>query len=259
MVVLKDDETLDDLMLHNLRIIQKKNGFRFTLDAVLLGHFATLKANDLVVDLGTGTGVIPFVLSTRAHPQQIIGVELQEELAEMAQRSVAYNGLEEVIRIVRGDLKEIHKVIGGGKYNLVIANPPYWLTEHGRPSPAKDRAVSRHQLECSLEDVVNCASKLLNYQGRFALIYPTARMLDLFALLRSYKMEPRKIRFIHSYQERPAHLMLVEARKSAPADLLVLPPLIIYNKPGEYGAEILGWYGKEVEPNGEKGNEKGKE
>lgn len=255
MVVLKDDETLDDLMLHNLRIIQKKNGFRFTLDAVLLGHFATLKANDLVADLGTGTGVIPLVLSTRAPLRQIVGVEIQAELAEMAQRSIEYNRLEEVIRIVRGDLKEIHKVIGGGLYNLVTANPPYWLPQHGKPSPARNKAVSRHQLECSLEDVVSCAGKLLNYQGRFALIYPTARMLDLFILLRSYKMEPRKIRFIHSYRERPARLMLVEARKSARADLLVLPPLIIYNKPGEYGAEILSWYGKEVGPDGEKGKQ----
>jgi tRNA1Val (adenine37-N6)-methyltransferase len=114
-------------------------------------------------------------------------------------------------------------------------------------SPAESKAVSRHQLECSLEDIVHSASKLLNYQGRFALIYPAQRMVDLFALLRSYKLEPRLLRFIHSYRESPSRLMLVEARKSAPPELRILPPLIIYKKPGEYEAEILSWYGKEVE------------
>lgn len=245
--MLKNNESLDDLMINNLKIIQKKKGFRFTLDAVLLGHFATVKEADRVVDLGTGTGVIPLILSTRAALGQVIGVELQEEMAEMAQRTMEYNKLENLIRIVKGDLKEIHKIIGGGQYNLVIVNPPYYLPGHGMASPAESKAVSRHQLECSLEDIVHSASKLLNYQGRFALIYPAERMADLFALLRSYKLEPRLIRFIHSYRESPSRLMLVEARKSAPPELRILPPLIVYKKPGEYEEEILRWYGKEVE------------
>lgn len=251
-MVIKDDETIDDLILHNLRIIQKKQGFRFTLDAVLLSHFAPVKPQDRVVDLGTGTGVIPLLLSTRQPLSRFIGVEIQEELAEMAQRSVRYNQLEDVISIVQGDLKDIHKTLGGGRFNLVTANPPYWLPQQGKLSPAESKAVARHELQCSLEDVVSCAAKLLNYQGRLALIYPVERMIGLFLLLRSYKLEPRKIRFIHSYREKPAHLLLVEARKSAPAELLVLPPLIIYEKPGQYGEEILSWYGKEVAPDGKR-------
>jgi tRNA1Val (adenine37-N6)-methyltransferase len=244
--VLKADETLDELIINNLQLIQKKKGFRFTLDSVLVAHFATLKQNDEIIDLGTGTGVIPLILHARAKNTQIIGVEIQEELAEMAKRSVKLNGLEDAIRIVKGDLRGIHKILGGGKFNLVTANPPYWSSRQGKISPVENRAISRHELTCTLEDVVASAGKLLNYQGRFAIIYPVDNLLNLFVLLRKYHLEPRKIRFIHSFRERPARLLLLEARKSAPAELKVLPPLIIYEKPGQYGAEILSWYGKEV-------------
>jgi tRNA1Val (adenine37-N6)-methyltransferase len=246
--VKKSDETVDDLIIKNLQLIQKKKGFRFTLDSVLLAHFATVKENDRVADLGTGTGIVPLILSTRVEKIQIVGIELQEEIAEMAERSVELNKLGEIIKIVPGDLKGIHKVLGAGQFNLVTTNPPYWLPQEGKFSPAESRAISRHELACSLEDVVVSASKLLNYQGRLALIYPTERLLSLLELLRRYNLEPRKLRFIHSFRERPARLLLVEARKGAPANLQVLPPLIIYEKPGQYGQEILAWYGKGVEP-----------
>mgnify|MGYP002344518713 CR=1 FL=1 len=251
--MMKADETVDDLIIKNLQLLQKKKGVRFTLDSVLLAHFATVKEGDRVVDLGTGTGIIPLILSTRVEKTQIVGVELQEEIAEMAERSVELNKLGEAIRIVQGDLREIHKVLGGSQFNLVTINPPYWLPHEGKLSPVESRAVSRHELACSLEDVVASASKLLNYQGRLALIYPTERLLSLLELLRCYNLEPRELRFIHSFRERSARLLLLEARKGASADLQVLPPLIIYEKPGQYGEEILAWYGKGVDPSGEKG------
>jgi len=244
--VIRADETVDDLILNNLRLIQKQNGFRFTLDSVLVAHFATVKTGDKIVDLGTGTGVIPLILSTRASKIQITGIELQEAMAEMAERSVQLNNLAEVIKIIKGDFRGIHRQIGGGKYNLVTGNPPYWWPRQGAVNPAETKAISRHELTCSLEDVVASASKLLNYQGRFALIYPVNKMLRLFELLRAFQLEPRKLRFIHSFRERSARLLLLEARKNAPAELEVMPPLIIYEKPGQYGAEILSWYGKEV-------------
>lgn len=249
--MIKSDETLDDLIINNLQLIQKKKGFRFTLDSVLLAHFATLKEGDQIVDLGTGTGIIPFILSTRVQNIRIVGIEIQEELVEMAKRSVTLNTLGAVIEIVQGDLRGVHKVLGGGKFNLVTANPPYWSPRDGKPSPAESRAISRHELVCSLEDVAASASKLLNYQGRFVMIFPSERLLSVFDLLRHYKLEPRRIRFIHSFYDRPARLMLLEARKNAPAELQVLAPLIIYEKPGHYGAEISAWYGKEVAPHGE--------
>ena len=244
--MIKADETVDDLMLNNLRLIQKRTGFRFTLDSVLVAHFATVKTGDQIVDLGTGTGVIPFILSTRASKVRITGIEIQENLAEMATRSVQLNNLIEVIKIIKGDFRGIHKKLGGGIFNLVTTNPPYWSPQEGEVSPVESRAVSRHEITSSLKDVVECASKLLNYQGRFALIYPVDKLLTLFELLRSVHLEPRKIRFIHSFRERPARLLLLEARKNVPAELKVMPPLIIYEKPGQYSAEILSWYGKEV-------------
>ncbi|MGI6145430.1 MAG: tRNA1(Val) (adenine(37)-N6)-methyltransferase [Clostridia bacterium] len=245
-IVIKADETVDDLLINNLRLIQKQKGFRFTLDSVLVAHFATVKTGDRIVDLGTGTGVIPLILSTRASKVKITGIELQEDLAEMAVRSVQLNNLAEVIQIIQGDFRGVHLELGGGIFNLVTANPPYWSPQEGEVSPAKSRAVSRHEITGSLQDVVECAGKLLNYQGRFALIYPVDKLLTLFELLRQAHLEPRKIRFIHSFRERPARLFLLEARKNAPAELKVLPPLIIYEKPGQYSAEILSWYGKEV-------------
>jgi len=248
--VLKAEETVDDLLINNLRLIQKKKGSRFTLDAVLVAHFAAVKQGDKIVDLGTGTGIIPLLLSLRAQDLQITGVEIQEEIAEMAERSVQLNNLAAVIKIVKGDLRGIHKVLGGGRFNLVTVNPPYWSPEDGKVSPAESRAISRHELTCSLEDVVASAGKLLNYQGRFVLIYPVAKLLSLFELLRCSHLEPRRLRFIHSFPERPARFLLLEARKNAPPELKVEPPLIIYEKPGQYGAEILTWYGKEVEPCG---------
>lgn len=244
-VIIYSDETLDDLLIQGLRIIQKSKGFRFTLDSVLLSHFATLKEGDRVADLGTGTGIIPLILSTRAKKLKIMGVELQPPLAEMAHRSVKLNKLEEKIEIVEGDIRNIHKVIGGGQYTLVTANPPYWSLSEGFPSPAETKALSRHEISCSLEDFVASASKLLNYQGRFALIHRADRLMDIIVLLRRYQLEPRRMRFIHPYLGKQARHVLLEAKKSAPPELKVLPPLVVYEAPGRYSPEILSWYGKE--------------
>lgn len=216
----------------------------------MLSHFATVKTGDKVVDLGTGTGVIPLIISTRIKKINIIGVEIQEELAEMATRSVQLNSKEETITIVKGDLQNIYKVIGGGMHTLVTANPPYWSIGEGKVSALEAKALARHEIACSLESVVACASKLLTYQGRFALIYRAERLLDVLSLLRQYKLEPRRLRFVHPFIDRAAKLVLVEARKSAGSELKALPPLIVYESPGIYTREILGWYGKEEETDG---------
>ncbi|MBZ4654546.1 MAG: putative O-methyltransferase [Peptococcaceae bacterium] len=244
-VIIYPDETLDDLLIQGLRIIQKAKGFRFTLDSVMLSHFATLKEGDRVADLGTGTGIIPLILSTRAKKLKILGVELQPHIAEMALRSVKLNKLEEKIEIVEGDIRNIHKVMGGGQYTLVTANPPYWSVSEGLPSPAETKALSRHEISCSLEDFIASASKLLNYQGRFALIHRADRLMDIIGLLRRYQLEPRRMRLIHPYLGKCAQHVLLEARKSAPPELKVLPPLVVYEAPGRYTPEILRWYGKE--------------
>lgn len=244
MVDLKPDETLDDLLIQNLKIIQKKGGVRFTLDSVLLAHFATVKSADNIVDLGTGTGVIPLILSTRSKKLRIRAIEIQEELVEMALRSVKMNALEETIAIIQGDIKDIHYKIGGGSYTLVTANPPYWTMGEGILSSHRDRAMSRHEVACDIEDVVRAAGKLLNYQGRFAFIYPAHRFVDTMLLLRKYSLEPRRLRFVHSDLAKPARHFLLEARKSAAPDLKIMPPLVVYEKEGQYSREVLEWYGK---------------
>jgi len=242
---LKPDETLDDLLINDLKLIQKDRGFRFTLDAILLAHFATVKNKDRIVDLGTGTGVIPLILSTRADNLRIYGVEIQEEIAEMASRSVRLNDLEDTISILNDDIRKLHHTIEGGVYTLVTANPPYWTLNEGKPSVLQTRAFARHELNCVLEDVVATASKLLNYQGRFALIHRTERLCDILSLMRQYRLEPRRMRFIHPFAEKGAQHVLIEARKNAPKDLKILPPLIVYEQPGKYSKEVLKWYGKE--------------
>jgi tRNA1Val (adenine37-N6)-methyltransferase len=247
MVYLKPNETLDDLLINELKIIQKNKGFRFTLDSVLLAHFATIKEGDRVVDLGTGTGIIPLILSTRSSKLNIYGVEIQEEIVEMACRSVRLNGLEDKITIIQADIKELNQYLEGGSYKLVTANPPYWTLNEGKTSSLQTRAFSRHEIKCVLEDVVAGASKLLNHQGRFAIIHRSERLSDIISLMREYKLEPRRVRFIHSFIDKEAQHVLVEARKNAPPDLKVLPPLIVYERPGKYSIEVLRWYGKEAE------------
>ncbi|PKM87135.1 MAG: SAM-dependent methyltransferase [Firmicutes bacterium HGW-Firmicutes-12] len=247
MVYLKPDETLDDLLINELKIIQKNKGFRFTLDSILLAQFATIKEGDRVVDLGTGTGIIPLILSARNRKQHIYGVEIQEEMVEMACRSVCLNGLENKITIIQADIRELNQYLEGGSYKLVTANPPYWTLNEGKTSDLQSRAFSRHEVKCDLEDIVASASKLLNNQGRFALIHRSERLSDIFILMRQYKLEPRRVRFIHPFIDKEAQQVLVEARKNAPPDLKVLPPLIVYERPGKYSTEVLRWYGKEAE------------
>ena len=245
MVCLKEDETLDDLLIRGLKLIQKTKGFRFTLDSVLLAHFAPVIAGDRVIDLGTGTGVIPLLLTTRVDKLQVWGVEIQRDLAEMAERSVRMNKLEDIITICSGDIREIHKELGAGVYTLVTANPPYWTAGEGPTSRLADRALARHELTCTLEDVISAAGKLLNDRGRFAFIHRTERLPEALALLRRYRLEPRRLRFIHAFIDKEARHVLVEAKKQATPDLKVLPPLVVYEKPGQYTGEILKWYGKE--------------
>lgn len=244
MVLVKSDETLDDLLIQGLKIIQKKKGFRFTLDSVLLAHFATIKTGDKIADLGTGTGVIPLLLSTRSKKLKINGIEIQEDLAEMAMRTVKMNRLEDTITITRGDIKDIHYGTGGGTHTLVTSNPPYWTVGEGLVSMHNGRAVARHEVACEIEDVIKTAGKLLNYQGRFAFIYPSDKMMDVLQLLRKYSLEPRRLRFIHSNINKPARHFLLEARKNASSDLKILPPLVVYQNTGEYGKEVLEWYGR---------------
>lgn len=244
MVEIFDNETIDDLILGGLKIIQKKKGFRFAIDAVLLAHFATVKKGAKIIDLGTGTGVIPLILSTRGRDLEITGVEIQKQVAQMAQRSIALNHLEgiKIINTDFNDLDSMHHT----KYDLVVSNPPYLPVDRGKISPSEEIALSRHELKCSLEDLVKSAVLLLKNQGRFALIHRSDRLAEIIALLTTHKLEPKRIRLVHPFFGKPANLLLVEAIKGAKTGVAVHEPLVIYDNDGKYTKEILEYYGGET-------------
>ncbi|KJS18796.1 MAG: hypothetical protein VR72_21555 [Clostridiaceae bacterium BRH_c20a] len=240
MVDVRENESIDELILGGLKIIQKTGGFRFSLDAVLLAHFATVKKGYKVIDLGTGTGVIPLILTTRALELNITGVEIQEEVAQRAKRSLALNQLKN-IKIITADLRNLGEE-HLGHYDLVISNPPYLTLNQGKISPSEEIALSRHEIKCSLEDLIRSAQKLIKNQGRFALIHRAERLAEIIAYLKVYKLEPKRIRLIHPYLAEAANLVLIEVIKGAKPGLTVHTPLVIYNGDGTYTKEILDYY-----------------
>ncbi|KJS87909.1 MAG: hypothetical protein JM58_02565 [Peptococcaceae bacterium BICA1-8] len=240
MVDVRENESIDDLILGGLKIIQKTGGFRFSLDAILLAHFATVKKGYRIIDLGTGTGIIPLILTTRAHELDITGVEIQEEAAQMAKRSLALNQLLD-IKIINADLRKLGEE-HWGHYDLVISNPPYLTLNQGKISPSEEIALSRHEIKCSLEDLIRSGEKLVKNRGKFALIHRAERLAEIIAHLNTYKLEPKRIRLIHPYLAESANLLLVEAIKGGKPGLTVHTPLVVYNADGTYTKEILNYY-----------------
>lgn len=246
MVTILPTETVDDLLIKGLRIIQKSKGFRFTLDSVLLAHFATIKRRDRVVDLGTGTGIIPLLMTTRADDLKIIGIEIQKDIADMANRSVGLNKLEDQIKVINSDIKDIKSVIKDFHPTSIIANPPYWSIDEGKISHNEGRALSRHEISSDFKMFVATASKLLNNQGRFTCIHRSERFLEILQVLNEQQLTPRRIRFVHPFKDKKAGHVMIEARKKAVAHIEVLPPLIVYKEQGKYSQEVLKWYDREA-------------
>lgn len=244
MVEIRENETIDDLILGGLKIIQKNSGFRFSLDAVLLAHFVAVKKGSKIIDLGTGTGVIPLILTTRAQELEITGIEIQKEVAQMAKRSMDLNHLD-MVRIINTDLRNMGQE-HYGRYDVVISNPPYLPLNQGKISPSEEIAISRHEIKCSLEELIKSAGKFLKNQGKFALVHRAERLAEIISLLKLYTLEPKRIRFIHPYQAKPANLLLVEAIKGASPGLTVHTPLVVYKDDGTYAKEILEYYGGDM-------------
>ena len=236
-----DDETLTDLQVGNLKVLQKKQGFRFAIDAVLLAHFAPLKPSWRVCDLASGSGVIPLLLTTRSHDLAIDAVELQPSLAEMAQRSLLLNALEN-IRVHQADLRTLPPSWQGA-YQLVTCNPPCFPLGAGKLSPLPEIALARHELACTLADVVTCAARLLKSGGHFCLIHRPERLSELLLLCQGAHLAPRRLRLVHPEARANANLLLLDAVKDARPDLRVEAPLIIYSAPGQYSPEMRSLYG----------------
>lgn len=238
----KEGERIDDLLSPSFKIIQHDRYFCFGIDAVLLANFATIKEGELVIDLGTGTGVIPLLLAGRQQPRQVIGVEIQNVLADMAKRSVLLNGLADYIDIRELDLKMAAEQLGYGLADVVTVNPPYRPAEQGKRSFWEPVAMARHEVCCTLRDVMESAGQLLRNRGRLYMVHLAERLGDIITTAKSCGLEPKKIRMVHSYAQDRAKLVLMQMMKGAQSSLSVLPPLIIYDRPGCYTSEVYKYY-----------------
>lgn len=239
MVNLKDDERLDYLLAEDLRIIQSPSVFAFSLDAVLLAKFVYVpiqKGN--ILDLCCGNGIIPLLLSTRTKGM-VTGVEIQVRLFDMAVRSINYNELQHRLHMIHGDIKEMPKTLGHGKYDVVTCNPPYFLTPSSDEINENEHlAIARHEIFCTLEDAVQASSYLVRQGGKVAFVHRPGRLMDIITLMRKYRLEPKRIQFVHPRIGKEANTLLVEAIKDGQPDLKILPPLFVYDENQEYTPEV---------------------
>ena len=242
---LSEKERLDDLQ-NGYKIIQDMDDFCFGLDAVLLSWFAVLKENDRVLDMGTGNGIIPVLLRARNSGVHITGLEIQEKSASLARRSVAYNCLEEDIEIVTGDIKEAAARFGKASFSVVTTNPPYMTGGHGLTNPQESKRIARHEVFCSLEDIISQASLVLKERGRFYMVHRPFRLAEIMALMVQYHLEPKRMQLVHPFADREPNMVLIEGLRGGNARIKVEKPLIVYERPGVYTEDILRIYGKEV-------------
>ena len=240
---LMENERLDDLQRNGLKIIQKTDGFCFGMDAVLLSGFASVKPGERALDLGTGTGIIPLLLSAKTKGDHFTGLEIQTEIMKMAQRSVALKGLEKKIDIIQGDIKEASRIFGAASFDVVTSNPPYMNDAHGLKNPGDVKAISRHEVLCTLEDVVREGTKALKPGGRFYMVHRPHRLAEIITVMRQYKLEPKRMKFVHPFADKDANMVLIVAVRGGGAWLKLEPPVIVYKEPGVYTDEIYEIYG----------------
>lgn len=243
---INDDERIDDLEINNLKIIQKKDGFCFGIDSVLLSDFAKdIKRGSKVIDLGTGTGILSILLCVKTDLDIIIGVELQEEMAEMAKRSSQLNNLQDKFKIINSDIKDLKDLLPQNEFDAIIMNPPYMELNTGKINCNEKKLISRHEITASLEDFIKVSRDLLKDKGCIYMVHRPNRLIDVCSLLRKYKLEPKLLRLIYPKEESEANLFLIKAVKNGGKFLKVYKPLYIYKNNGEYTDEILKIYNKE--------------
>ena len=239
---LKPGERLDDLQYQGLRIIQREDGFRFGTDAVLLADFATLHKGDRAADLGSGTGIIALLLAGRQPTAHLTAIEIQPDMADMARRSAALNGLEERLSVRCMDLREAPQRLGYNGYDVVVCNPPYSRRGTGPESSQDGRAIARHEVYCTAQDVARAAYGLLRYGGRLAMVYPADRIAQILEACTQARMEPKRLRLVHHSAGRPPILLLLEAVREGKQGLVWLPPLVLYDEEGRYTPEVQAIY-----------------
>lgn len=242
---IKDGERVDDLQFAGLTIIQNPEAFCFGMDAVLLADFCSIRPLDKAADLGTGTGILPLLMAGRSENAVIYGFEIQKDMADMAKRSAAMNGLTHRIFIHEEDLRNAHQIIAPGSLDLVVSNPPYGKAGGALLNPREELRLARHEGGTTLHEVVQAAKVLLNNGGRLAVVFPAPRMLELMDTMRLHKLEPKRLRMVHSKVDKAPHLVLVEGVKAARPMLHCMPPLIIYDGQGKPTPELNRIYHRE--------------
>lgn len=241
------DETLEDLQINNLYILQKKTSFRFGMDAVLLSNFVSAKKNQSVLDLGSGTGIIPVLLSAKTEAGKITGIEIQPEIASMASRSVEGNGLCSKIEIIEGDLKNAVSIFGASVFDIIVSNPPYTKTGGGLVNPDDSKAIARHEIHCTLLDVLETGSALLKPNGEFFLVHRPDRLTDIIEGMRRVRLEPKILRLVCPRVGDKPSLILVKGLKYGNSGLRILPDLFIYDSDNKYTTEAMIQYSQSVD------------
>lgn len=242
-VEIKEEERIDDLHRNKYRIIQHPKKFCFGMDAVLLSGFAKVNPGETVLDLGTGTGIIPILLEAKTSGKHFTGLEIQSDSADMASRSVSLNQITDKVEIVQGDIKEASSLFGLASFDVVTSNPPYMNHSHGIVNPGEAKAIARHEILCTLEDVIKEASRCLKPMGRFYMVHRPHRLVEIINVLSSYKLEAKRLRFVHPYQDKEPNMVLIECVKGGGAYLKIDPPLIVYKEQNQYTEEIYTIYG----------------
>lgn len=240
-----ENERIDDLEFKGLKIIQNKDGFCFGIDSILLSDFAKeIKKGSKVIDLGTGTGIIGILLCMKTELSKIIGVEIQKEVYDMAKRSIKLNNLENKFEIINENIKNLENIIETGTFDAVVTNPPYKKIGTGLTNENEKKLISRHEITANLEDFIKVSYRMLKDKGTLYMVHRPDRMVDIIELLRKYKLEPKKIKFVYPNANKDANLILLKAVKNANPFLKIEKPLYVYNQNGEYTDEILKIYGK---------------
>lgn len=236
-------ERLDDLQINNYKIIQNPEKFCFGMDAVLLSAFAALRKGDNVLDMGTGTGILPLLLAAKTQAAHFDALEIQHESVDMAKRSVSYNNLNEKINITCGDICEASEIYGKCIYDAVTANPPYMNNKHGLKNPDMPKAIARHEILCTLEDIIRESSYVLKERGRLFMVHRPFRLAEIFTVLNKYRLEPKRMCLVYPYIYKEPNMVLIEAVKNGNSMLKIEPPIIVYDAPQKYTKQILEIYG----------------
>lgn len=238
-----ENERLDELHRNGYYIIQDPKRFCFGMDAVLLSGFAKAKKGERVLDLGTGTGIIPILMEAKTESEDFTALEIQEESADMARRSVLYNHLENRINVVTGDIKDASKIFGASSFDVITTNPPYMIGEHGISCVSDAKAIARHEVLCDLDDILRESAKMLRPGGRFYMVHRPFRLAEIMSKMVAYKIEPKRMKLVYPYIDKEPNMVLIEGLRGGKSRLTVEKPLIVYKEQGVYTDEIYDIYG----------------